>query len=111
MTMISYPVLPDNPTVGELQENLNEICKLRGWDKNSLTEVFLLFSEEVGELAKAIRLETCLKGEEAPDDKNHLASEFADVFNYLLELASRFNIDLEKAYRDKNKFNEGRNWV
>ncbi len=26
-------------------------CK--GWDKNSVTEVFLLFTEEVGELAKS----------------------------------------------------------
>ena len=41
----------------ELQEHLDKTCRENGWDKNSVTQVFLLFSEEIGELAKAIRKE------------------------------------------------------
>ena len=47
----------------ELQKHLDQTCKEKGWDKNSVTEVFLLLAEEVGELAKAIRKETGFKGE------------------------------------------------
>ena len=32
-----------------------------------------------------------------------IAEEFADVFSYLLELANRFGVDLEEAYRKKRK--------
>ena len=45
----------------ELQKHFDRTCKEKGWGKNSVTEVFLLFAEEVGELAKAIRKETGLR--------------------------------------------------
>ena len=48
-------VLKQNPTLKDLQNYIKEVCKERGWDKNSTPETFLLFMEEVGELAKAIR--------------------------------------------------------
>ena len=83
-------------TLAELQKHLGETCKEKGWDKNSVTEVFLLFTEEVGELAKAIRKETGFKGEARPDNHNNLREELADVLNYLLELSNRFDVDLTK---------------
>lgn len=47
--------LPGHPTLPELQIYMDETCKERGWTKDSYAEKFLLFTEEVGELAKAIR--------------------------------------------------------
>ena len=101
------------PTSGaslrELQEHLEHFGKEKGWHKRTNLESFLLFSEEVGELAKAIRYETRLKSETLP--ANHsLEMEFADVLNYLMDLANRFDIDLTKAYLAKHKVNSSRTW-
>lgn len=102
--------LPENASLVELQEHLSEFCRDKGWDKISVTEVFLLFSEEIGELAKEIRKHTGFKGEKAPDNKDNMTEEFADVLNYLLELANRFDIDLDQAYRKKHLKNSTRTW-
>ena len=79
-----------------------------GWDSKTDTEVFLLFIEEVGEMAKEIRKKLSLKGEKV--DHGEMSGEFADVLNYLLELAHRMDIDLEQAYRDKFALNAKRTW-
>ncbi|MDR2063325.1 MAG: dUTP diphosphatase [Candidatus Nomurabacteria bacterium] len=94
----------------ELQQHLNQTCKEHGWDKNSVTEVFLLFTEEVGELAKAIRKETGFKGEKKPEKHDNIREEFADVLNYLMELANRFEIDLAEVYFEKHHINSKREW-
>ena len=36
--------------------------------------------------------------------------EFADVLSYLLDLANYFQIDLEKAFREKEQINQNRTW-
>lgn len=102
--------LSPNPTLVELQTHLHDLCVEKGWDKNSVTQVFLLFTEEVGELAKAIRKKTGFKGEAKSETDDNLIEEFADVLNYLLELANRFGVDLEAAYRKKNSINKDRTW-
>ncbi len=102
--------LPEKPTLPEIQAHLDALCKEKGWDTNSISEVFLLLSEEVGELAKAVRKHTGFKGETKTETKDNLEEELADVFNYLLEIANRFDINLEEAYRNKNLINENRIW-
>ncbi len=97
-------------TLADLQKHLDKTCKEKGWDKNSISEVFLLFSEEVGELAKEIRKQTGFKGEKKPDTRDDMRQEFADVLNYLLELANRFEIDLTEAYFEKHAINADRIW-
>jgi NTP pyrophosphatase (non-canonical NTP hydrolase) len=99
-----------NKSLTELQQHLGETCRKHGWDKNSITEVFLLFAEEVGELAKAIRKETGFKGEKKPTNHDNLREEFADVLNYLMELANRFDIDLAEVYFEKHHINAERTW-
>lgn len=101
----------NNSSLKDIQKHLELTCKENGWDKNSITEVFLLFSEEQGELAKAIRKSTGFKGEKRPEgiDQN-LKEELADVFNYLLEIANRFGVDLTAAYIEKFEKNKKRTW-
>ncbi|HEX5447734.1 MAG TPA: dUTP diphosphatase [Candidatus Saccharimonadales bacterium] len=108
--MIKVPELSEKPTLGELQFHLQKVCELRGWDKHSISEVFLLFSEEIGELAKDIRKFTGFKGEKPTDSTDQLSSELADVLNYLMEIANRFGVDLETAYRQKQATNASREW-
>ena len=103
--------LKENPTLPEFQQYIKEICKERGWDKNNYLEIFLLFTEEVGELAKAMRKQANLYNEQEKADTFHLAEEFADVFSYLLDLANYFDINIEQAFRDKDKINANRKWV
>jgi len=104
-------VINKNSSLNDFQEHLDFTCKKNGWDKNSITEVFLLFSEESGELAKAIRKITGFKGEKRPANiEQNLKEELADVFNYLLEIANRFDINLSDAYIDKAEVNKTRKW-
>src|SRR5437016_4254471 len=93
--------LPPHPTLPELQQYMDEICQERGWTKDSYAEKFLLFTEEVGELAKAIRKTQGLYQEKARQKHPELEEEFADVLSYLLDLANYFQIDLETAFREK----------
>ena len=102
--------LPEHPTLPEMQQYMDEICKERGWTKDSYAEKFLLFTEEVGELAKAIRKTQGLYQEKARQKHLELEEEFADVLSYVLDLANYFQVDLEKAFREKEQVNVARKW-
>jgi NTP pyrophosphatase (non-canonical NTP hydrolase) len=102
--------LPAHPTLPQLQQYLDLVCKERGWTKDSYAEKFLLFSEEIGELAKAIRKTQGLYQEKARQKPLELEEEFADVLSYLLDLANYFQVDLEKAFREKEQVNSARIW-
>lgn len=102
--------LKDNPTLNDLQRYIAEVCVERGWTKDSPAEKFVLFIEEVGELAKAMRKSFGLYEEKAKQRDMPLEEEFADVLSYLLDLANCFEIDLERAFREKEKVNESREW-
>jgi len=101
--------LKPNPTLRDLQVYVAQMTKERGFDKETIAEIFMLFLEECGEMAKAAR-----KTQNIKSDKNsqlfHLEHETADVFIYLLDICNHFDIDLEKAFRDKEKVNKRRIW-
>jgi NTP pyrophosphatase (non-canonical NTP hydrolase) len=48
-------VLRENPTLRDFQNYVDLLVKVRGWQDQKVTEVFMLFLEECGELAKAAR--------------------------------------------------------
>lgn len=104
--------LPEKPTLKDLQDHIKRIGEERGWNKNNYLEIFLLLSEEFGELAKAVRNYAGLYTEEKKGNNKYiLEEEFADVLNYLFDLANCFNIDLEEAFRKKDKINAERDWT
>jgi NTP pyrophosphatase (non-canonical NTP hydrolase) len=102
--------LPAEPTLRVLQDYLEQVCRERGWTKDSPSEKFVLFIEEVGELAKAIRKRSGLYNEPSKQQAFALEEEFADVLSYLLDLANCYGVDLEAAFRAKEKINESRTW-
>jgi len=102
--------LKENPTLRDLQGYAKEFCEEKGFDKDTSLKDFLLFSEEVGELAKCIRNAEGIRVETAKDNNIELEEEFADVFHYLLNLANKFHVDLEKAFREKALLNQKRVW-
>jgi NTP pyrophosphatase (non-canonical NTP hydrolase) len=88
---------------------LAKIVKLRGFDQETISQVFMLFTEECGEMAKAIR-----KLDNIHSDKgsatHKLNEEIADVFMYLLDICNYYNVDLEQAFREKEEINKKRTW-
>ncbi|NPA69011.1 MAG: RS21-C6 protein [Chlorobi bacterium] len=103
--------LPKNPTLKDMQEHIKKLAIKRGWNKNNHLEIFLLLTEEIGELAKAVRNKTNLYTENNKKyHKEELELEFADVMNYIFDLANYFDINLEEAFRKKDKINAERNW-
>jgi NTP pyrophosphatase (non-canonical NTP hydrolase) len=102
--------LKDDPTLNDLQSYLTLVCQERGWTKDSPSEKFVLFIEEVGELAKAMRNAAGLYKEQTKQRDMSLEEEFADVLSYLLDLANCFQVDLEKAFRAKEEINQSREW-
>ncbi len=102
--------LGEAPTLRDLQRYVAEVCQERGWTKDSPSEKFVLFVEEVGELAKAMRKRAGLYEERAKARDVSLEEEFADVLSYLLDLANCFQVDLEAAFRAKERVNASRTW-
>jgi NTP pyrophosphatase (non-canonical NTP hydrolase) len=102
--------LPQRPTLRDLQQYLDTVCQERGWTKDTPTEKFMLFVEEVGELAKAMRKAAGLYDEAAKQRDLSVGEEFADVLSYLLDLANCYGVDLEAAFRAKEQVNQSRVW-
>jgi NTP pyrophosphatase (non-canonical NTP hydrolase) len=102
--------LAENPTLKDLQQYVATVCQERGWTKDTPSEKFMLFVEEVGELAKAMRKAAGLYEEQAKPRDLSLEEEFADVLSYLLDLANCYQVDLEAAFRAKEQTNQGRTW-
>lgn len=114
--MSGAPAFPDLMTLPALQKHVADTCAHMNWTGATPEQLFLLFAEEVGELAKAIRNATSLgieagKAVDADTAKANLTEEFADVLSYLADLANHFDVDLDAAYRAKMTKNFGRNWA
>jgi len=75
----------------------HHMCKAKGWDKVPVSTVWLLLTEEIGELASAIRQHSKLyrKTDLKKNQGNDIQMEMGDVFSYLFQLASMLNIDLD----------------
>lgn len=93
----------------ELQGAVDDFVRQKGWYEpgsphpqtpRNLAISLALESAEV--------LEHFQWSEEAP--REALASELADVANYLLQMAHLLDIDLEQAVLDKLSHNLGRQW-
>ena len=104
-----HPELPEKPTLADFQAYVKTITTLRGFDHETLPEVFQLFLEECGELAKAARKAHGIKTD--PNSKSYdVAEEAADVFIYLATLCNYLGVDLEQAFRHKEEKNKLRTW-
>ncbi len=107
--MPELPDLPERPTLGDLQRYVGAVCQERGWTDPPAVK-FMLFVEEVGELAKAMRKAAGLYEEASRERNLSVAEELADVLSYLLDLANSYQVDLEAAFRAKEALNQSRSW-
>lgn len=81
----------------------------RGFEEEKISDIFMLFLEECGEMAKAARKAAKMKTD-GNSEQFHLDHEIADVFIYLLDICNKFGVDLEKAFREKEEINKKREW-
>ena len=85
------------------------ICEKKGWDRAAVDTVWLLLTEEVGELASAIRQykKTFKKTNLKKDRGTDVMVEMGDVFSYLFQLAHMLNVDLDKMWLEhQSKMNQ-----
>jgi NTP pyrophosphatase (non-canonical NTP hydrolase) len=78
-----------------------DVCRYKGWDNTSVETVWMLLTEEIGELAGAIRQYSGPFKKHAQPGKKpliHMRNELGDVFSYLFQLASMLDIDLDKMW-------------
>ena len=107
-----YNNLKDTNTLREVQEYINNINEIRGFNNQEITKTMLLLIEEVGELAKAIRksatdMKTDINKEYSYDT---VESEVSDVFYVLSCVCNKLNIDIFDCLKGKERKNIDRNW-
>jgi NTP pyrophosphatase (non-canonical NTP hydrolase) len=76
--------------IGEFQKRIEDIYFQRD-SKRGLSGTHMWFCEEVGELTRALRR----------NQRDELEGEFADVFAWLVSMASIAGVDVEAAARKK----------
>lgn len=98
-------------TLAELQDYVRFSVRQRGFENETIKDVLILFIEEIGELARAIRNLSGLKvSRKHLDSHRALRQELADCLMYLLDIANLANMDLEDALREKQRVNSRRKW-
>lgn len=104
--------LNPNSNLTMIQDYLKQIIRLRGFDTQNVEHELLLLTEEVGELAKAIRKEKTNIGIDKNKITNYhsIEEEIADVFIVLNGICNTLNINLFDAFVAKEKRNINRTW-
>lgn len=81
----------------------------RGFSEESAEKKMLMLTEEVGELARAVRRQVGM-GFSATTNKSEAAEELADILIITLGLASTLNVDIYDALVQKEEKNAKRKW-
>ena len=103
-------LLNENSTIADIQKYIKDMKKARKFDGVTIEREMMLFIEEIGELAKAIRKNT--KGSLDINKKydGSVEEELADCFIYLLSIANMNHVDIFKAFKEKEEKNCNRIW-
>lgn len=103
-------LLNDKSSVIEIQEYIKDMKKERKFDGVTIEREMMLFLEEMGELARAIRKKTNGHLDIAKKYEANVEEELADCFIYLLSIANMNDVDLFKAFKEKEIRNCNRIW-
>ena len=103
-------MLNENSSVAQIQQYIKDMKKDRKFDTVTIEREMMLFLEELGELAKAIRKNTNGHLDIAKKYDTSVEEELADCFIYLLSIANMNDIDIFKAFKDKERKNCERIW-
>jgi NTP pyrophosphatase (non-canonical NTP hydrolase) len=101
--------IKNNPTLSDYQQYMRDMVVERGFTDTTIPELFMYLSEEIGEMAKAARQVTKMHTDDN-SEKKELDHELSDVFSYLVDIANHLDVDMEKAFREKEEINNHRVW-
>ena len=86
--------------ISEAQRRMLEFERARGWENFSESQIFTHLIEEISEIGRHILVREGYKveklGHQPPKDEAW--EEFAQAFSLFLQLANRFEVDLEEAF-------------
>lgn len=100
--------MPANMELNELIKYVREMKKRRGFDGTSIEQEMVLFTEEVGELAREV-WEVARVGAVSAETQRNLAFEVVDCLIYLLSIAGMAGIeDIEQYVVEKERINTRR---
>jgi NTP pyrophosphatase (non-canonical NTP hydrolase)/nucleoside 2-deoxyribosyltransferase len=104
--------VPRHASLGDLQQYVAAATRARGFEGETLPEVMVLFIEEMGELARAIRRETGLSERiQNLTKKLSIGDELADCLFYVLHLSNLSAIDLDAAFGRKELVDASSEWT
>ncbi|MBU8893606.1 MAG: hypothetical protein KOO66_12580 [Bacteroidales bacterium] len=103
-------LLKSNPTLKDYQDYVKNLELERGFEHQDVLQKCLLLGEEVGELFKAVRKMQSIRIDKQNSKITSVEEELADILIYVCAIANRYNIDLEKAFLDKEEVNKKRVW-
>jgi NTP pyrophosphatase (non-canonical NTP hydrolase) len=72
-----------------------QMCEDKGWIGPTIEQIWMYFTEEVGELASSIRRN---RNQFRDRKKSKIEAEMGDVFSYMFQLAYMLNIDLDQMW-------------
>ena len=106
-------LLEKSDSLSNIQLYINKVLEIRKLNDQSPEKKMLLLTEEVGELAKAIRKEqTDMHIDlEGIDRYESISGEVADVLIVLLSLCNELGIDCYDALLSKERLNVKRTWM
>lgn len=107
-----YNKLNKNIELDKIQNYIKSVIEIRGFGNYSIEQEVLLLTEEVGELAKAIRKEKTNMNIDKSKIQNYdtVESEIADIFIVLNSICNMLNINLFNAFYQKERINIERTW-
>ena len=94
--------------IKEIQDKLAKFAEERDWDQfHSPKNLVMALTSEVGELNELFQWLTEEESSMKDDigKVEEIRKEIADIFIYLLRLADKLDIDIEKAVREKIEIN------
>lgn len=102
----------EKTSLNKIQKYIDDMIKIRGFSGQTLEEVMLFLTEEIGELAKEVRKFGKYKIDINKKENKELdiEGEIADVFIYILSMCNILNIDLLQVFKDKEEKNCKREW-
>ena len=96
--------------IKELTNEMHRFVRAKGWYEPESSRPQSMRNLAISLVLEASEVLEHYQWHEEPENQSELASEFADVLLYLMQLASISGIDLEEAVLNKLKFNYKRNW-
>ena len=88
-------------TLNTYMKETLDVCRHKKWDSLSLETIWMFLTEEMGELASALRRTQV--NQFTDRKKINVESELMDVLSYLFQIAYILNIDLDKTWNSEIK--------